>query len=136
MSSHFGSDFGTSTFDSTYQGIVEETKRAPWWPVALGVLFMAASLFVVFLERTASDAQLLIYAFLGYGFTPLATAAVLVIAMQIHRKLSTADRYDSDSGNRMVRICAFIAGGGFILAIPHVWQIADYFSLLFAPGVN
>lgn len=136
MTSPFDDNFGTATFDSPYQEVIEETKRAPWWPIALGIFFMAASLFVLYLERTASDTQLLTYAVCGYLLTPLATAAVLVIAMQIHRKLSTAVRYNADSGNRVVRICSFIAVGGFILAIPHVLQISLYFSLLFAPGAN
>jgi len=136
VASPFNGDFGVSTFDSTYQGFAEETKRAPWWPIVLGIAFMAVSFVLIYLERSASDTTMLTLAVLGYCLTPLATSAVLLLAMQMHRRLSTADRYDSDSGSRLVRICSFIAIAGFIVAIPHVVQIAGYFSLVFAPGVN
>lgn len=111
----------------------QETK-APKWPIFVGVLLVIVSIALAIVGLPMEGASLLIVGLLGYLLTPIATAFLLITAMRAHRKLSAVDGYLAGSGTRLIRFCAFTAGAGFIVAIPHIWQIADYFALLFAPG--
>lgn len=130
------SDFDVDSFgdfSSPYQ-VEAEPRRAPWWPFVLGAAFLLISIVLV-LAGLGSEGETLLYiSVIGYLLTPLGTAFTLIMAMRAHRKLSGVDGYVADSGTRLVKLCAMVAVLGFLLAIPHIWQIADYFALIFAPG--
>lgn len=111
-----------------------QERKAPMWPVLVGAILLVVSVVLAFIGWSLEGSTLLVVGLIGYVLTPLGTAFVLIMAMRAHRKLSAVDGYVADSGTRVTKICAFIAGAGFIVAIPHIWQIADYFALLFAPG--
>jgi hypothetical protein len=111
-----------------------EVRKAPIWPVALGLVFLVVSIILAILGLSLEGTPLLVDGLLGYLLTPLGTAFVLIMAMRAHRQLSTVDGYVADSGTRIIRFTAIIAGAGFLVAIPHIWQVADYFALLLAPG--
>jgi hypothetical protein len=130
--SDFGS-VGLGDYVDSFEFAAEE-KKAPIWPAVLGVIFLVLSGVLAVVGFSLEGTPLLIVGALGYVMTPLGTAFVLIMAMRAHRQLSAVDGYIADSGTRLIRICAFIAGAGFVVAIPHIWQIADYFALLFAPG--
>jgi hypothetical protein len=129
-------DFGHESFTGyadPYE-VAYEQRRAPWWPFALGLVFLALSALLAVIGLSLENGALLFTSIIGYVLTPLATAFALIMAMRAHRTLSTVDGYIADSGTRLVKMCAIIALAGFVLAIPHIWRIADYFALLFAPG--
>jgi len=130
------SDFSNdefADFTSRYQMAAEE-QRAPWWPLILGAVFLVVSAALALVGLGPGNSTLVYISVLGYLLTPLGTAFVLIMAMRAHRQLSATDGYVADSGTRVVKFCAMIAVAGFLLAILHIWQIADYFALLFAPG--
>jgi hypothetical protein len=120
-------------FSAPYQVLAEE-RRAPWWPWALGVAFLALSAVLALVGFGSENGSLVYVGVVGYLLTPLGTAFLLIMAMRSHRQLSATEGYVADSGTRVVKFCAVIAVAGFVLAIPHIWQISDYFALLFAPG--
>ena len=124
-------DYGD--FVGTFDFHAPEVK-APIWPLVTSAVFLAASLALVVVERSSQGTTLLTFAFLGYGLTPLGTAAMLILAMRSHKNLSSTAGYRDASGNTQIKFCSLIAWAGFIAAIPHIWFIADYFALLFAPG--
>lgn len=130
------SDFRDDTFGdfSSPFHVEAEARRAPWWPLLMGVAFLLVSGFLALMGQAPEDAAPLYIGVMGYVLTPLGTAFTLIMAMRAHRKLSGVDGYVADSGTRLVKFCAIIAITGFLLAIPHIWQVADYFALLFAPG--
>jgi hypothetical protein len=97
-------------------------------------VFLAASVALIAVERSSQGITLLTFAFLGYVLTPLGTAAMLILAMRSHKNLSSTPGYSEATGKTQIKFCSIIAWAGFIAAIPHVWFIADYFSLVFAPG--
>lgn len=134
MSAQF-TDSSFGDFTSSFQ-FETKARKAPQWPLIVGVAILVTSLLLVFVERSAQDSALLIVALIGYLLTPLATAAVLILALRNHKNLSSVDGYQEESGNTVIKRCSLIAYGGFITAIPHVWQLADYFSLVFAPGAG
>jgi len=109
-------------------------RRAPWWPFAGALMAAALSLGLVFVERSVTDRTLLIVALIGYFLTPFATAVFLILAMALHRRMSVVYGYVEASGQRQIKWCSLVAWSGFVIALPHIWQVADYFSLLLAPG--
>lgn len=130
------SDFGHESFTGyadPYE-VASEQRRAPWWPFILGVVLLALSALLTVVGFSLDSGALLFVSVIGYILTPLATAFALIMAMRAHRTLSTVDGYVADSGLRITKLCAFVALAGFVFAIPHIWRIADYFALLFAPG--
>jgi hypothetical protein len=131
MSDSFGA--GLSDYIDQFELPTEE-RKAPTWPVFLGLVLLLTSLALAIPGFSMDGAWLLIVGALGYILTPLGTAFVLIMAMRAHRQMSAIDGYKADSGTRVIRLCAYIAVAGFVLAVPHIWQIADYFALLFAPG--
>jgi len=112
-----------------------EVKKAPMWPFMVSVSLLVVSLLLIVVERGAVDSTLPVVALVGYLLTPLATAFLLIVAMRSHKNLSSKDGYEGQSGTRLIKLCSLAAGVGFLVAIPHVWQVAHYFSLVFAPGV-
>jgi len=130
------SDFGQddfSDFASPYQLAAEE-RKAPLWPLIAGVLLLLASAGLAVIGLGLENSALLYISVIGYLLTPLGTAFTLIMAMRAHRNLSAVDGYVADSGTRAIKLCAIVAVLGFLLAIPHIWQIADFFALAFAPG--
>lgn len=109
-------------------------RKAPLWPVFIGVALLIVSIGLALFGLSLEGVASLAIGLLGYLLTPLATAALLIVAMRSHRQLSAVDGYVADSGTKLIRLSAVIAVGGFLVAVPHIWQIADYFALLFAPG--
>jgi len=126
-------DANLGDFVSTFE-LPRVEVRAPWWPFAGATAAAVISLALVFIERTVTDETLLIVAVAGYVLTPFATAGFLILAMAMHRKMSIVYGYVEASGQRQIKWCSLVAWAGFIIAIPHIWQVADYFSLLLAPG--
>jgi len=122
------SDFvGTFDFNSA-------EVKAPIWPIIVSGVLLGLSVALIAIERTTDGTTLLVFAFLGYALTPLSTAAMLIVAMRSNMKLSSVAGYRDSSGKKLIKSCAMVAWAGFVVAIPHVWFIADYFSLVFAPG--
>lgn len=111
-----------------------EVKKAPVWPLIVSVSVLMVSLLLIVVERGAVDSNLLIVALIGYVLTPLAAAFLLIVAKRSHKNLSSVNGYQEQSGTRLIKYCSLVAWSGFVLAIPHVWQIAHHFSLVFAPG--
>jgi len=124
---------------SDYVGTFDFTTpplKSPLWPLITSVLFLVASVAIIAVERSSQGSTLLAVALLGYILTPLGTAAMLILAMRSHKNLSSKPGYNDSTGKAQIKYCSLIAWAGFIAAIPHVWFIADYFSLMFAPGVG
>lgn len=109
-------------------------RRAPIWPVTVGGVALIVSIGLAVLSFSLEGGPSLTVGLVGYALTPLVTAFLLIAAMRSHRKLSAVDGYVADSGTTSIKIAAAIAGAGFIVAIPHIWRVADYFALIFAPG--
>lgn len=130
------SDFASPTmgdFVGNFEFSAPE-RKAPTWPIYVGIAFLLVSIALAVVGFTLEGVPLLTVGLLGYLLTPLGTAFLLILAMRSHRTLSAVDGYVADSGTRLTKWCALVAGLGFVVAVPHIWQIADYFALLFAPG--
>lgn len=122
---------------SDYVGTFDFTPpehKAPVWPFITSAAFLVASVALIFVERSSQGTTLLVVALLGYILTPLGTAGMLILAMRSHKSMSSKPGYNDATGKRQIKFCSLIAWAGFVAAIPHVWFIADYFSLVFAPG--
>lgn len=127
------SELGLGDYVDSYE-FSSEAQKAPLWPMIFGLVLLAFSVILAAIGFSQEGTTMLIVGIAGYFLTPLGTAFVLIMAMRTHRKLSAVDGYVADSGTRLIKFCALIAGAGFIAAIPHIWQISEYFALVFAPG--
>lgn len=132
MSSSY-SENDYSDFVGTFEFSAPEVK-APIWPLVISLVFLVASLALLAVERSTQGTTLLAIAVVGYILTPLGTAGILILAMRNHKNLSSVAGYRDATGKAQIKMCSLIAWAGFIAAIPHVWFIADYFALAFAPG--
>lgn len=131
--SHSSQDF--SDYVGTFDFNAPEVK-APVWPLITSAVFLIASVALIFVGTSTEGTALPTAALLGYILTPLGTAGMLILAMRSHKSMSSEPGYSDSTGKARIRSCSLIAWAGFIAAIPHVWFIADYFSLVFAPGVG
>lgn len=132
-SSHSSQDY--SDYVGSFDFNAPEVK-APVWPLITSAVFLVASVALILVERSSQGTPLLAVALLGYILTPLGTAGMLILAMRSHKNMSSVPGYSEATGKAQIKFCSLVAWAGFIAAVPHVWFIADYFSLVFAPGVG
>ena len=132
-STYSSQDYGD--FNGTFNFSSPEVK-APVWPLIASAVVLVTSIALIAVERSSQGTTLLAVALLGYMLTPLGTAALLIMAMRNHKTMSSEAGYSDATGKARIKYCSIIAWAGFVVAIPHVWFIADYFSLVFSPGAG
>lgn len=116
---------------------LDEPSRASALPVVVAVVALAISVFSLFVSSGSDETSQirLVVAVIAYLLTPFVTAGALVWAMKSHRSHGASNGYDSRSGAKVVRICSVVAILGFVVAVPQIWIVSDYFALVFGGGM-
>ena len=116
----------------------DEEMNASRVPVVVALIALIVSVLSLFISSNVEETSSLrvALAISAYVLTPFATSGALVWAMKSHRSQGANQSYASGSGTKVIRFCSVIAILGFIAAIPQIWIVSDYFSLLFGGGMQ
>ena len=110
------SSWGTTSYEPT------SSKKPPYWPMILQVLFVLVSIGVLI---KSSNENFLNTSLLCYLLTPFLTVAALAVLRAIDLSNRSLEHYDSILGRDYIKYASIISIVSFVFSLLVIFRIAN-----------
>jgi hypothetical protein len=114
---------GTTSYERT------SSKKPPYWPLILQVLFVIVSAGIFF---TADPEKYFSTSLLCYVLTPFLTVAALAVLRAIDLSNRSLEHYDSILGRNYIRYASIISIASFVFSLLVIFRFATEIAQLWA----
>jgi hypothetical protein len=114
---------GTTSYERT------SSKKPPYWPLILQVLFVIVSAGIFF---TADPEKYFSTSLLCYVLTPFLTVAALAALRAIDLSNRSLEHYDSILGRNYIRYASIISIASFVFSLLVIFRFATEIAQLWA----
>ena len=114
---------GTTSYERT------SSKKPPYWPLILQVLFVIVSAGIFF---TADPEKYFSTSLLCYVLTPFLTVAALAVLRAIDLSNRSLEHYDSIIGRNYIRYASIISIASFVFSLLVIFRFATEIAQLWA----
>jgi hypothetical protein len=114
---------GTTSYERT------SSKKPPYWPLILQVLFVIVSAGIFF---TADPEKYFFTSLLCYVLTPFLTVAALAVLRAIDLSNRSLEHYDSILGRNYIRYASIISIASFVFSLLVIFRFATEIAQLWA----